>query len=66
LERKFVGHGRCKKGDYTIVHGVGGHENYIIVVVAVECIFANYEKLKLFVPNLFAQFFSDCFYFVFG
>jgi hypothetical protein len=63
LERIFLGHGRCKKGDYTIVHGVEGHENYIIVVV--ECIFENYEKLKLFVPNPFAQFLSDCFYFAF-
>jgi len=60
----FVDHGQCKKRDYTIIHGVEGHENYIIVVV--ECIFENYEKLICFVPNPFAQFFSDCFYFVFG
>ncbi len=48
----FVDHGRCEKRDYTIVHGVEGHENYIIVVV--EGIFENYEKLILFVPNPFA------------
>jgi uncharacterized phage-like protein YoqJ len=46
-----VGHGWCKKGDYNIVNGVEGHENYIIVVV--EYIFENYEKLKLFVANPF-------------
>jgi hypothetical protein len=63
LERKFVGHGRCKNGDDTIVHGVEGHENYIILVV--ECIFENYEKLKLFISNPFAQFLSDFFEFCF-